>query len=115
MVDVNPHAYNSAWQFRADTWCRLEEASLRVSHAAAQGRIPRRLSRRWRACSLSCGHSNATGHFPVSRCSRRCKRQFADGGYDTFGRTVAKMNRALVTESYRAGAAASPWRARARP
>ena len=36
-TDVNPHAYNTAWQFRADAWCRLEEASRRLSTAAARG------------------------------------------------------------------------------
>src|ERR1700735_699331 len=34
---VNPHAYNTAWQFRADGWCRLEEASRRLSTAAVRG------------------------------------------------------------------------------
>ena len=27
-----PHAYNSVWQMRSDTWCRLEEAA----HALAE-------------------------------------------------------------------------------
>lgn len=36
-TDVNPHAYNTAWQFRADGWCRLEEAGRRLSTAAVRG------------------------------------------------------------------------------
>ncbi|MBV8228354.1 MAG: hypothetical protein JO329_00085, partial [Planctomycetaceae bacterium] len=108
MVDVNPHAYNSAWQFRADTWCRLEEETRRLSHAAVQGRdtapfietVDRRLAqlrpfeRYWA--------------FPGIQVFSQLVRLFATGGYDTLGRTVAKINRALVTESYRGGAVASP-------
>ncbi len=40
MTHVNPHAYNSAWQFRADAWCRLEQAGELLSTAAARGRDP---------------------------------------------------------------------------
>ena len=35
---VSARAYNSLSQFRADAWCSLEEASERLSEAAAAGR-----------------------------------------------------------------------------
>ena len=35
---VSARAYNSLSQFRADAWCALEEASERLSEAAAAGR-----------------------------------------------------------------------------
>ncbi|HME49389.1 ornithine decarboxylase [Mycobacterium sp.] len=108
MVDVNPHAYNSAWQFRADTWCRLEEASLRLSHAAAQGRDTAPLVETVEGLLAQLRPFERYWAFPGIQVFAHMQRQFATGGYDTFGRTVAKINRALVTESYRAGTAASP-------
>src|ERR1700739_1402284 len=108
MADVNPHAYNTAWQFRADAWCRLEEASERLSAAAARGRDTaafiatvaglldqlRPLERYWA--------------FPGIRVFAEMQRLFTTSVFDKFGRTVAKINRALVTESYRTGGVASP-------
>ena len=108
MVDVNPHAYNSAWQFRADTWCRLEEASLRLSHAAAQGRDTAPFVETVEGLLAQLRPFERYWAFPGIQVFAQMQRLFATGGYDTFGRTVAKINRALVTESYRAGAAASP-------
>ena len=36
--DVNPLAYNSLWQLRADAWSKLEETSEQLTAGAAQGR-----------------------------------------------------------------------------
>ena len=104
MVDVNPHAYNSAWQFRADAWCRLEEASLRLSHAAAQRRDTAPFIETVERLLAQLRPFERYWAFPGIQVFSQMVRLFATCGYDTLGRTVAKINRALVTESYRSGA-----------
>ena len=37
MAEVSARAYNSVWQLRADTWCRLEDAGECLANAAVRG------------------------------------------------------------------------------
>lgn len=108
MADVNPHAYNTAWQFRADAWCRLEEASRRLSTAAARGTDLTELVELVDRLLSQLRPFERYWAFPGIHVFNQTHRLFATGAYEMFGRTVSKINRALVTESYRSGADASP-------
>jgi arginine decarboxylase len=107
-TDVNPHAYNTAWQFRADTWCRLEEASRRLAIVASRGRDLGELTALVEGLLTALRPFERYWPFPGIGVFSRTHRLFATGSYDLFARTVAKVNRALVTESYRGGAPAAP-------
>ncbi|MGH3530551.1 MAG: aminotransferase class I/II-fold pyridoxal phosphate-dependent enzyme [Mycobacterium sp.] len=107
-TDVNPHAYNTAWQFRADAWCRLEEASRRLSTTAARGHDLSELTDLVEGLLSQLRPFERYWAFPGIHVFGQTQRLFATGVYDMFGRTVAKINRALVTESYRSGVLASP-------
>ena len=103
MTDSNSRAYNSVWQFRADAWCRLEEAAERLSRAATQGRPTEALADSVRALVRGLQPYEHYWAFPGTQYFAQMQRQFTSGNYDKFSRTVAKINRALVTESYRSG------------
>jgi len=107
-TDVNPHAYNTAWQFRADGWCRLEEASRRLSTAAVRGNDLSELVDLVEGLLSQLRPFERYWAFPGIHVFGQTARLFATGGYELFGRTVAKINRALVTESYRSGVLTSP-------
>jgi arginine decarboxylase len=108
MTDVNLHAYNTAWQFRADAWCRLEEASERLSTAMARGRDLAPLIELVEGLLAALRPFERYWAFPGIHVFNQTQRLFATGAYDKFGRTVTKINRALVTESYRCGVLTSP-------
>ena len=107
-TDVNPHAYNTAWQFRADAWCRLEEASRRLSTAAARGNDLTELIALVEGLLYQLRPFERYWAFPGIQVFGQTHRLFTTGAYEMFGRTVTNINRALVTESYRSGALASP-------
>ncbi|BBZ10900.1 aminotransferase class I/II-fold pyridoxal phosphate-dependent enzyme [Mycobacterium branderi] len=108
MADVNPHAYNTAWQFRADAWCRLEEASRRLSITAARGNDLTELTDLVEGLLSQLRPFERYWAFPGIHVFGQTHRLFATGAYEMFGRAVSKINRALVTESYRSGLPASP-------
>ncbi|MCV7402436.1 ornithine decarboxylase [Mycobacterium fragae] len=108
MADVNPHAYNTAWQFRADAWCRLEEASRRLSTAAARGTDLSQLVELVDGLLSQLRPFERYWAFPGIYVFNQTHRLFATGAYEIFGRAVSKINRALVTESYRSGVMVSP-------
>jgi arginine decarboxylase len=108
MADVNSHAYNTAWQFRADAWCRLEEASERLSIAATRGRDLAPFIGLVDALLTQLRPFERYWAFPGIHVFGQMQRLFTTGSYDKFGRTVAKINRALISESYRTETPASP-------
>lgn len=106
--EVNPRAYNSVWQFRADAWCRLEAASAHLAGLAARGAPLDELIERVEGLLGQMRPFERYWAYPGSQSFARIQRQFAGGGYDKLARTVARINRALVTGSYRSGVPASP-------
>jgi arginine decarboxylase len=104
VVEISPtQAYNSWWQFRSDGWSRLEETSGRLANGLLRG-VP------------ADGMVEATSElldglapleqywaFPGPEAFGRATDLLASGSYDRFARLVARINRALVTESYRSG------------
>ncbi|TDH55924.1 ornithine decarboxylase [Mycobacterium eburneum] len=107
MAEVNPRAYNSVWQFRADAWCRLEEASERLANAAGHGRDIQPLIDTVDGLVAQLRPYERYWAFPGTAVFGQTQRLFATGSYGKFARTVARINRALVTESYRSGSLAS--------
>ena len=103
--DVNARAYNSLSQYRADAWSSLEEASERVSAAAAAGRPLDGLVERVNALLDQLGPIERYWAYPGLQAYQQGRRLFAAGKYTRFARAVASLNRGLVTDSYRNGAA----------
>src|SRR3984957_11950738 len=96
-------AYNSLWQVRSDSWCRLEEAADRLTRPDTAGALKEQcangcqeLLTRLSTLEPYCAH-------PGSPQFARIQRLFAAGSYDKFAQAVAQVNRALTTESYRTG------------
>lgn len=103
MAEVNARAYNSVWQFRADAWCRLEEAAERLARASSHGKPTDQLAETVGDLVTKLAPYEHFWAFPGKTFFAQTQRQFSAGHYDRFARTVAKINRALVTESYRGG------------
>ena len=96
-------AYNSLWQVRSDSWCRLEEAADRLTRPTTAGALKEK-------CTSDCQELLAQliplepyWAYPGSPLFARVQRLFAAGSCDKFAQAVARINRALTTESYRSG------------
>src|SRR6201996_2122755 len=96
-------AYNSLWQVRSDSWCRLEEAADRLTRPDTAGALKDK-------CVASCQEllnqlSSLEPYwaYPGTPQFARVQRLFAGGSYDKFCQLVARINRALTQESYRTG------------
>ena len=96
-------AYNSLWQVRGDSWCRLEEAADRLTRPTTTGA----LKEKWaKACQESLARLSTLEPYwayPGSPQFALVQRLFAAGSYDKFAQAVGRINRALTTESYRSG------------
>ncbi|MFZ0715020.1 MAG: ornithine decarboxylase, partial [Mycobacterium sp.] len=93
-------AYNSLWQVRSDSWCRLEEAADRLTRPDTAGVLKEK-------CIASCQEllnqlSSLEPYwaYPGTPQFARVQRLFAGGSYDKFCQLVARINRALTQESY---------------
>jgi arginine decarboxylase len=102
---VSARAYNSLSQFRADAWCALEEASERLSEAAAAGRPLDGLVARVSQLIDELGPIERYWAYPGPQATGQGRRLFVAGKYTRFARAVASLNRGLVTDAYRSGAA----------
>ena len=99
----NSRAYNSVWQLRGDAWCRLEEAADRLTRPTTTARSRKSTSRSVRTCWPQLTPLEPYWAYPGSPQFARVQRLFAGGSYDKFAHAVARINRALTTESYRTG------------
>jgi arginine decarboxylase len=96
-------AYNSLWQVRSDSWCRLEEASDRLTRPSTTGALKEKYVG---ACQELLGRLSTLEPYwayPGSPQFALVQRLFAAGSYDKFAQAVVRINRALTTESYRSG------------
>jgi len=93
--------YNSYWQFRSDTWSRLEEASGRLAVATRRGHSTEAMRDAVSGLLDILGPIEQYWAFPGAPAFRQVRDLFSSGHVDRFARTVARINRALVTESYR--------------
>jgi arginine decarboxylase len=96
-------AYNSLWQVRSDSWCRLEEAADRLTRPDTAGELKETCIATCRDLLARLSTLEPYWAYPGAPQFARVQRLFAGGGYDKFAHTVARLNRALSTESYRSG------------
>ncbi|TDO07235.1 arginine decarboxylase [Mycobacterium sp. BK086] len=102
MADIS-RAYNSVGQLRADAWCRLEEAADRLTRTTTTGALKEKYVGICRDLLSDLTPLEPYWAFPGSPQFARVQRLFAGGSYDKFAAVVTRINRALTTESYRAG------------
>ncbi|OIN78787.1 aminotransferase class I/II-fold pyridoxal phosphate-dependent enzyme [Mycobacterium malmoense] len=96
-------AYNSLWQVRSDSWCRLEEAADRLTRPTTEGAVKEKCLSACRELLARLSSLEPYWAYPGSPQFARVQRLFAAGNYDKFAQAVAQINRALTTESYRSG------------
>jgi arginine decarboxylase len=96
-------AYNSLWQVRSDSWCRLEEAADRLTRRDTTGPLKEQCLATCRELLARLSTLEPYWAYPGSPQFARVQRLFAAGSYDKFEQTVVRINRALTTESYRSG------------
>ena len=105
MVDqAGADAYNSWWQFRADSWSRLEEATGRI--VTALRRVKPIDDSMTDAVHVQCAALAPLEQFwafPGHAAFGVVQELAAAGAWERLARLVARINRALVTESYRTG------------
>ncbi len=99
----NSRAYNSVWQLRGDAWCRLEEAADRLTRPTTDGALKERYVAICQDLLTQLTPLEPYWAYPGSLQFARVQRMFAAGSYDKFAHAVARINRALTTESYRTG------------
>ncbi len=94
-------SYNSVWQLRADTWCRLEDAAGQLARLAAGGRpthVPHS------ACAellAQLAPVEPYWAYPSGAQFSKLIRMFAVGEFDKFSQAVTAVNHALTHDTYR--------------
>ncbi|BAX90293.1 aminotransferase class I/II-fold pyridoxal phosphate-dependent enzyme [Mycobacterium shigaense] len=96
-------AYNSLWQVRSDSWCRLEEAADRLTRPTTTGELREKYSEICRELLGRLSTLEPYWAYPGWPQFARITRLFASGNFDKFAQTLVRVNRALTTESYRTG------------
>ncbi|MEE6178262.1 aminotransferase class I/II-fold pyridoxal phosphate-dependent enzyme [Mycobacterium sp. 050134] len=96
-------AYNSLWQVRNDSWCRLEEAADRLTRPGTAGALKDRCLAVCRELLDRLSTVEPYWAYPGSPQFALVQRLFTTGSYEKFSQAVARINRALTTESYRSG------------
>ena len=96
-------AYNSLWQVRSDSWCRLEEAADRLTRPTTAGALKDKCVATCQDLLARLSTLEPYWAYPGSPQFALVQRLFAAGSYDKFAQAVARINRALTTESYRTG------------
>jgi len=96
-------AYNSLWQVRSDSWCRLEEAADRLTRPTTTGAFKDKWATVCQELLARLSTLEPYWAYPGSPQFARVQRLFAAGSYDKFAQVVGQINRALTTESYRSG------------
>lgn len=93
--------YNSVWQLRADTWCRLEDAAGQLARLAAAGRS---IDKHQAICLESLADLSPIEPYwayPSGLQFAKLNRMFTAGDYERFAQAVTYINHALTHESYR--------------
>lgn len=96
-------AYNSLWQVRSDSWCRLEEAADRLTRPTTEGALKTKCINTCQELLTRLSTLEPYWAYPGSPQFARVQRLFAAGSYDKFAQALVQINRALTTESYRTG------------
>jgi arginine decarboxylase len=96
-------AYNSWWQARSDAWSQLDEAAGQLTGTVPSGQPAGELIETTSGLLDALVPVEQFWAFPGPETLRRIRDLFASASYDRFASLVARVTRALVTESYRAG------------
>src|ERR1700757_1582025 len=96
-------AYNSLWQVRSDSWCRLEESADRLTRPDTAGALKEKCISACQELLAELSTLEPYWAYPGSPQFALIQRLFAAGSYDKFTQEVVRINRALTTESYRSG------------
>jgi arginine decarboxylase len=96
--------YNSVWQLRADTWCRLEDAAGQLARLATAGRSTEEHQQNCQALLARLAPLEVYWAYPSGAQFAKLNRMFTGGEYDKFAQSVAIINHALTHETYRSGA-----------
>ena len=97
------HAYNSVWQLRADTWCRLEDAAGRLARHAAAGNSTETYQATCSDLLTRLSPIEPYWAYPGGFQFSKLTRTYHLGHYDKFAQAVTHINHALTHESYRLG------------
>ena len=100
-VPAGPNAYNSLWQVRTDAWSTLEESTAQLALAGVHQRPVEDLSDAVAGALDVLAPIERFWAYPGMQAFYRVRRLFATGKFDRCATLVAKLNRALVTDSYR--------------
>ncbi len=95
--------YNSVWQLRADSWCRLEDAADKLARLSAAGRPT---DGHHGICEGLLDHLAPLEQYwayPGGAQFARLNRLFAVGDYPKFAQAVTFINHSLTHEWYRTG------------
>lgn len=102
---VGSPMYNSMWQLRRDGWSNLEEASSRLTDSGSEnGRASARLEKVRELLAQLEPMEHYWG-FPGQRRFQEVQRLLASGDHGRFARLVSDLNRSMVHETFRRGAA----------
>ena len=97
-------AYNSLWQVRSDSWCRLEEAADRLTRPDTAGALKEQVCERLPGITDPPEHAwSPTGPILARPNSREFNGFLPPAATTSSHRRLAQINRALTTESYRTG------------
>jgi arginine decarboxylase len=96
-------AYTSVWQLRSDAWCRLEEAADQLREPGTTAASAERYLQMCAGLLAKLARVELYWAYPGPGEFARVQRLFAAASYDKFFRAVSRVNRALITESYRTG------------
>jgi arginine decarboxylase len=102
-MNHDSRAYNSVWQMRGDAWCRLEEAADRLTRPTTTGVRREQYTAACAELLAQLTPLEPYWAYPGTPQFAKLQRLFAGGHLDKFARAVARINRALTTESYRTG------------
>ena len=94
------NAYNSLWQVRNDAWSGLEESTGQLALACSQQRPVEPLTGTVAAELDILGPIERFWAFPGLPAYQKVRRLFAAGKYDRCATVVARLNRALASDSY---------------
>ncbi len=106
-MTTTPHAqaYTSWWQFRADAWSRLEEATARLARqrGSDDGERSAQLIRQVAAELDELATIERFWAYPGGEVVRQVREALDSGHHGKLARLVARINHALVNETYRTG------------
>ena len=99
-MPAGQNAYNSLWQVRTDAWSALEECTAQLALAGAQQRPVEQLTDTVAEVLAVLAPIERFWAFPGMRAFFKMRRLFTTGKYDRCAAIVARINRALATDSY---------------